>query len=113
MAKLLHRRIAQISKKVFPEEACGFVIDGKAIAMRNTADDPKGNFVIAAIDFLKYRPTSIFHSHPTGDHSFSEHDCLVAANMELTSYLYVVDADRLEILSPDGEHQIFNKVLSK
>tara|TARA_B100000073_G_scaffold327605_1_gene313435 strand:+ start:559 stop:900 length:342 start_codon:yes stop_codon:yes gene_type:complete len=113
MAKQLHRSIALISKKALPEEACGFVVDGKAIALENTADDPTGGFLVSAVDFLRYLPDSIFHSHPKGDNSFSEHDRLVAANMELTSYLYVVEADRLEILSPDGEIEVFNKVLSK
>ena len=31
MAKQLHRRIAQISRKARPNEACGFVVDGKAV----------------------------------------------------------------------------------
>lgn len=113
MAKQLHRRIAQISRKALPAEACGFVVEGKAVAVKNQSDDPEGSFMISALDYLKYRADSIFHSHPAGDNSFSEHDRLVSANMELTSYLYVVDSDRLEVLSPTGEIKIFNHVLKK
>ena len=113
MAKLLHRRIAQISRKVFPEEACGFVVEGKAIPVTNRADKPEENFLISAQDYLKYSTDVIFHSHPVGDYSFSEHDLLVSANMELTSYLYVVEADRLEILSPAGHIEKFEKVLNR
>ncbi|MAA57131.1 MAG: hypothetical protein CL855_01445 [Cryomorphaceae bacterium] len=113
MAKLLHRRIAQISRKAFPEEACGFVVDGKAVQVANQADEPEGGFLISAQDYLKYSTDVIFHSHPVGDHSFSEHDMVVSANMELTSYLYVVEADRLEILSPAGQIETFEKVLNR
>tara|TARA_B100000035_G_scaffold139502_1_gene118876 strand:- start:35 stop:376 length:342 start_codon:yes stop_codon:yes gene_type:complete len=113
MAKLLHRRIAQISRKALPNEACGFVVEGKAIPLENQADDPTGCFLISAHDYLTYRSDTIFHSHPEGVDGFSEHDRLVAANMELTSYLYVVEADRLEILSPNGDIEIFDKVLGK
>ena len=113
MAKLLHRRIAQISRKAAPAEACGFIVDGKAVALENHADDPTGGFLISAQDYLTYRSDTIFHSHPVGDNSFSEHDKLVAANMVLTSYLYVVEVDRLEILRPNGVIEIFDKVLGK
>ena len=92
-------------------EACGFVVEGKAVPLKNEAEDPKSNFVISAQDYLIYLPDTIFHSHPVGDYSFSEHDRLVAVNMELTSYLYVVEADRLEVLAPNGELEVFDKVL--
>ena len=113
MAKLLHRRIAQISRKALPDEACGFVVDGKPVQVANQADEPAGGFLISAQDYLKYSTDVIFQSHPVGDHSFSEHDIVVSANMELTSYLYVVEADRLEILSPAGQIETFDKVLNR
>ena len=113
MAKQLHRRIAQIACKAIPAEACGFVVDGKAFSVPNQADEPTGGFLISAEDYLKYRSDAIFHSHPIGDNSFSEHDRVVAANMELTSYLYVVEADRLEVLTPAGDVEVFEKVLNK
>jgi len=113
MAKQLHRRIAQIARKAIPAEACGFVVDGKAISVPNLADEPTGGFLISADDYLKYRSDTIFHSHPIGDNSFSEHDRVVAANMELTSYLYIVEADRLEVLTTTGDVEVFEKVLSK
>lgn len=113
MAKQLHRRIAQICRKAAPEEACGFVVEGKAINIDNKAEDPSCSFLISAQDYLRYLPDTIFHSHPVGDYSFSEHDMLVAVNMELTSYLYVVEADRLEVLRTTGEIEVFDKVLGK
>ena len=112
MTKRLHRRIAQLSVEALPEEVCGVVCDGKAIRVRNSAQNPEDSFLIDAETFLKYRPETVFHSHPISAEGFSEHDLVVAANMELTSYVYVVEADRLEKWSADNGLQVFEKVLN-
>lgn len=111
MSKRLHRKIAQLSIQALPEEACGVVCDGKAIRVRNTAQNPEESFLIDAETYLEYLPETIFHSHPISNEGFSEHDLIVAANMELTSYVYVVEADRLEKWSADDGLQVFEKVL--
>ena len=52
----------------YPEEACGFVIDGKFKPMKNVAEDPVHDFKIAGKDFLKAAKTkklqAVIHSHP-------------------------------------------------
>ena len=113
MSKRLHRKIAQLSVEALPEEVCGVVCDGKAIRVRNTSQNPEESFLIDAETYLEYRPEIIFHSHPIGNDGLSEHDLVVAANMELTSYVYVVDSDRLEVWSADNGLQVFEKVLNR
>lgn len=113
MSKRLHRRIAQLSVEALPEEVCGVVCEGKAIRVRNTSQNPEESFLIDAETYLEYRPEIIFHSHPIGNDGLSEHDLVVAANMELTSYVYVVDSDRLEVWSADNGLQVFEKVLNR
>ncbi len=112
MTNSLHRSIAQLSVQALPEEVCGVVIDDKAIGVRNSSQTPQEAFLIDAETYLQYRPDCIFHSHPVDQDGFSEHDLVVAANMELTSYVYVVEADRLEKWSVDDGLQVFEKVLT-
>jgi len=107
----LHKRIAQLCLEVAPLEACGVVISGQPILCQNASDKPDVSFVISAKDFLKYRPDIIFHSHPAGAEGFSAHDLAVAANMELTSYVYVVEDDRLERWTSEEGIVIFDGVL--
>ena len=107
----LHRQIADYAVSGLPLEVCGVVVDGKPITCKNVSDQPEVSFVISAEDYLRHRPTTIFHSHPTGQDGFSDHDLAVAANMELTSYVYVVEADRLECWSASQGLEIFEGVL--
>lgn len=101
-----------MSIEASPQEVCGFVVDGRAIRCKNHAENPNESFLISADDFLDNGSSIIFHSHPSGKAGFSEHDLAVAANMELTSYVYVIAADRLEKWSADSGLQVFEKVLS-
>ncbi len=107
-----HRRIARLAIQAVPREICGVIKEGKVVQCRNMAANPEEAFLIDAQSYLKHRPDTIFHSHPKGNEGFSEHDLVVAANMELTSYVYCVEADRLEKWSPDTGLEIFEKVLS-
>lgn len=108
-----HKRIAELCLEALPLEACGVVVGGKAILCRNTSDKPDVSFILAPEDYLKYRPNTIFHSHPSGTSGFSDHDLAVAANMDLTSYVYVVEADRLERWSAKEGLEVFEGVLKK
>ena len=96
MSKRLHQQIAKLALDASPEEVCGVVKEGKAIRCENKASEPTQAFLIDAATYLKYVPDTIFHSHPVGLYGFSEHDIAVAANMDLTSYVYVVETDTLE-----------------
>lgn len=109
----LHQQIAKLCLSTLPQEACGVVIDGIPTLCRNASDKPEVSFVISPEDYLQYRPTIIFHSHPTGKEGFSDHDLAVAANMELTSYVYIVEADRLERWSAEEGLAVFENVIKK
>lgn len=109
----LHKQIAKLCNEVAPLEACGVVVDGKPVLCENTSEQPENSFILSARDFLKYRPDTIFHSHPAGTEGFSDHDLAVAANMELTSYVYVVEADRLERWTSEEGVVVFRDVLKK
>lgn len=111
MNNRLHKQIARFCIDGVPDEVCGVVIDGKAIRVKNSSSDPKSSFLIDAETYLKYRPDTIFHSHPSGVDGFSEHDLLVAANMELTSYVYIVETDCLQRWSSADGISTFEKVL--
>ena len=109
----LHQQIADFSVQAAPAEVCGVIKDNKAICCENKADVTSEAFLIDAETFLKYLPDTIFHSHPKGQSGFSEHDLVVAANMELTSYVYVVEADRLEKWTAANGLEVFEKVLGQ
>jgi len=111
MSKRLHKQIARICLQDAPCEACGVIQAGKAIRLDNASTKPEETFVISARDILKWKPETIFHSHPRGDEGFSEHDLLVAANMDLTTYVYVNEADRLEKWSAESGLEVFETVL--
>ena len=109
----IYKAIAKLCLSALPLEACGVVVDGEPILCKNTSDKPDVSFVLSPEDYLQYRPDTIFHSHPTGTEGFSDHDLAVAANMELTSYVYVVEADRLECWSAVEGLKVFEGVLKK
>ena len=111
MSKRLHKAIARHALKEAPKEACGCVVEGKAVPCLNMAEKPEECFMMDAEAGLKYRPETIYHSHPKGDYGLSEHDTLVAANMELTSYVYVIESDRLEKWSKSQGLEIFERIL--
>tara|TARA_R100001510_G_C7656554_1_gene216700 strand:- start:5208 stop:5546 length:339 start_codon:yes stop_codon:yes gene_type:complete len=111
--KKLYQQIARYAVKACPNEVCGVVKNSKAIRCENKANETNQAFLIDAETYLKYLPDTIFHSHPTGMSGFSEHDLAVAANMELTSYVYVVEADRLEKWTAAKGVEVFEKVLGQ
>lgn len=108
--KSLFKQIAKLSIAGAPNEVCGVVVDGQAIQCENISSNPEETFVIGARDILKYDPKTIFHSHPKGQTGFSDHDLLVAENMDLTTILYVVEDDRIERWAPDTEIKVFRGV---
>jgi len=109
----LHIAIAKACLKERNKEACGFICGSKVIPLENVSDEPESSFVIDARDYLKYLPEVIYHSHPVGDNGFSEQDIVVASNLRLTSYVYVVEKDRLERYSSDTGLSVFENVLGR
>jgi len=109
----LHIDIAKACLKESEIEACGFVRGSEVIPVKNISDEPDTSFAIDARDYLKYSSDVIYHSHPVGDNGFSEQDIVVASNLRLISYVYVVEVDRLERFSPDSGITVFENVLGR
>jgi len=109
----LHVDIAQACLKEPGIEACGVICGSQVIPVKNASEEPETSFVIDARDYLKYLPEIIYHSHPVGDNGFSEQDIIVASNLRLISYVYVVEADRLERFSSETGTTVFEKVLEQ
>ena len=109
----LHVDIANACLKEGAKEACGIIRGSEVIPLKNTSEEPETSFVIDARDYLTYLPNIVYHSHPVGDNGFSEHDLLVASNLRLISYVYVVEADRLERFSTETGTTIFKDVLGR
>lgn len=48
----------------YPQECCGFIVDGKYIALDNVHEEPERNFEIAASEWLKHGEVeAVVHSH--------------------------------------------------
>jgi len=109
----LHTDIAKACVKEVGKEACGVICGSEVIPLKNISEEPETSFVIDAADYLRYLPEVIYHSHPVGDNGFSEQDIVVASNLRLISYVYVVEADRLERFSSETGTTVFEKVLGR
>lgn len=109
----LHKAIARHCLAEVPKEACGVIVEDKAIRCINESDTPEETFILSAEAYLQYLPHTIFHSHPRGKSGFSDHDLAVAANMELTSYVYVVEDDRLEKWTVNEGLTIYSNILKE
>ena len=109
----LHVDIAKACLLEPTKEACGVIVGSRVIPLKNASDEPETSFLISGSDYLKYLPQTIYHSHPKDDYGFSDQDIDVAANMGLTSYLYVIEKDRLEKFTFDNGIEVFEGVLAE
>lgn len=48
---------------VWPEEGCGFLVDGMFLPMPNIAENPQTDFKISGIEFVKHNVQAVIHSH--------------------------------------------------
>lgn len=96
------KAIALHSLAEAPREACGILSGGQAIACSNVSPFPLSRFEIESTIWLEHEVEGFYHSHPTGDKGFSEHDTKIARFLNLPSIVYIVETDMLEILCPDA-----------
>lgn len=68
--KEIVKEIEIYSKGKYPEEACGFIVSGEFIPLKNMAEDRVKEFEIDRFDFLKYHDgiEAIVHSHADYPH---------------------------------------------
>lgn len=108
----LKKIIKQHALEDAPRECCGFVVldkktqKPKLVKCENIARNPIETFYINPEHYIKTKKEEvllgIYHSHPTTTKSFSIADERVAEYLNLTSYLYVAENDKLEVFVPDG-----------
>ena len=103
-------KIKSHAKRVFPEECCGFLIEGeqgevKAIECKNIAEDKQSLFRISIEEYLQALVEgdiyAVYHSHTKGKNSFSEADKTISESLELTSVLYNPSSDIFEVMEPE------------
>lgn len=96
------------ARDAFPEESCGFIVDGRYLPMKNTAGDPELHkndpdcgcrlcaFKIADADYLQHAASiqAVVHSHPNGPAHPSRLDMLHQASSDLTWVILTLDESR-------------------
>jgi proteasome lid subunit RPN8/RPN11 len=79
--------------RVYPNESCGLVVDGKYFPCRNACDNPAEGFAIDPRDYLAAHQsgiiTAVVHSHPEGQ-SASELDLKACQQSKLVWHIYQV-----------------------
>ena len=74
----IQQAVANHAREVFPEEACGFVVDGQIVKCKNDHPFPLSNFAIQAKDYARAESLgtieAVYHSHPEGPNGFSLRD---------------------------------------
>lgn len=95
------------ARSVYPEEMCGFVVNGKFVPVQNQASNPATHveekcpcrlctFVIGGDDTLKYLPVAqmVLHSHPNGVTYPSRMDMEFQMNSGIPWGVMMLDEDR-------------------
>jgi len=92
-----------------PNETCGFVIENNnknlCIPVKNISFEPKENFKIDPLDFLKakskYKKIQyIYHSHPSKVKNFSKLDIQTSNAILIPFILYCVGVDEFNFYYP-------------
>lgn len=78
MKKLQLRKAVEHAEREYPKEACGLLVDGVYVPVKNSAEDPLKHFVISAEDYADAEDSGlvqmIIHSHPDQNSRASETD---------------------------------------
>lgn len=104
------RAIAFYGRCRAPEEACGIIVGGKALACANLSHFPKSRFELDSELWLKHDIQGFYHSHPEGDKGFSEIDLKTAQFLQLPSIVYILATDTIEVVD-NGEIKRYENVL--
>ena len=102
--------IARAAERLFPMEACGFVLrDGAVVGCRNVAEDPLTSFRIGQDEADDWWATGlvagVWHSHPNDGAVPSEQDEQLAVP-SLDFYIYSIQEEDLACYRPDREGRL-------
>lgn len=101
------RLIVAEATKSIPNEACGFIVDGKVMVCKNVHSSPTDHFAIAAEDYAKAEESgtieAVFHSHGRDDlPKFSSHDIASCKESNLPWILYSLKTGGFTTIDPTG-----------
>jgi proteasome lid subunit RPN8/RPN11 len=88
--------ILELVRSALPDEVCGLVYDGVAIAVPNVHDEPQRNFLMEPdrqewlLSTLGW-PEALWHSHPQGNRHLSDSDVAMAHLAGIPSVLVTPD----------------------
>ncbi|NBW09897.1 MAG: hypothetical protein EBR82_17915 [Caulobacteraceae bacterium] len=92
-----------------PNECCGFIIQEdekfRCIPINNISQNPKENFEILSLDFLKVKQKYkkiyyIYHSHTNENQEITEKDKTCSENLMVPIIMYNINHDILKIYEP-------------
>jgi proteasome lid subunit RPN8/RPN11 len=107
--KKIKNFIQKQAKDNLPNECCGFIIKEnekfKCIPTKNISKDPKENFEISSLDFLKIKQKYkkiyyIYHSHTNDNQDLTEKDKNCSENLVLPIIMYNLKHDFVKIYEP-------------
>lgn len=101
------REIVRISDEALPNEACGFIVDGKVVECKNTHETPESNFRISAEDYIRADAMgtidAVFHSHgPNYPAKFSPADVRMCKQQNIPWVLYHTEKHNFVWADPSG-----------
>lgn len=99
------REIVRLSNEALPNEACGFIVDGKVVACNNAHESPSSNFRITAEEYAKAEKLgtieAVFHSHGPGYPAhFSPADVKMCKQQNLPWVLYHTEKAKFTYANP-------------
>ena len=95
------------AKEVWPEEACGFVVNGNIIRCHNSHPSPLLNFAISANDYANAETIgnieAVYHSHPDGLDGFSTFDVEACKQINIPWILFNSKTNNFFYANPCGD----------
>ena len=103
----IKQAIVNHAKEVWPEEACGFVVNGNIIRCHNSHPLPLSNFAISANDYAKAETIgnieAVYHSHPDGLNGFSTFDVEACKQINIPWILFHNKTNNFFYANPCGD----------
>ncbi len=103
----IKQAIVNHAKEVWPNEACGFVVNGVVIKCENNHSLPSSNFSISAFDYTKAEAMgnieAVYHSHPDGPDGFSPCDVEACKQINIPWILFNSKTNNFFYANPRGD----------
>lgn len=101
ITKFIKNQIKTYASKHQDEEISGFIVNGKIVPCRNSANNKSNNVIICPEDYLKASILGhidfVYHTHNSDNLNFSELDKLTLKNHSLKGILYNTKLNKFKI----------------